>query len=271
MFIRRLLEGTAILHQAENEQGSPPSEENVQDPPTNEDPPADSPPADSPPVEAQPDWREKQINRQHRLLKDKDRELADIRAENERLKQLAERVSTPPAEQTPPAQQQSMTREQIQAEAEKIANAKFDQDTYNRDCNDAFTRGKNVYKDKWEPTLKVLGQFSEIQQADVMKEILRTDDPAKVLFELGSNPAEAQRIFEMSPNRRTTEFIKIAIKENKVTTPKPTNAGAPVEPISGRGGSAKSEDLYDDKMSDDDFYAIRQKQKRERFAARNGR
>lgn len=267
MFIRRFLEGTAYFLNPEEETGT---EEQTAE--TTEESAAATTEESPATTEQRADWRDKQIDRQHRMIKDRDRQLAEAQAENERLRELAERVASQQStttEDTTTRAASAQTTEQIQREAERIANARFAQDTYNRDCNDAFNKGKKSYGDKWEPALKTLGQFPEIANSqEVMQQILRTDDPAKVLYELGNNPEETQRILELPESRRQTELIKIAIKEEKVQQSKPSNAPPPVETLNGRGGPAKSDDLYDDKMSDEDFYAIRAKQKKERFAAR---
>ncbi len=102
---------------------------------------------------------------------------------------------------------------------------------------------------------------------DTFMGILGTDDPARVIFELGSNPDRAQEIMAMPPHRRLTEFVKIAIapKEQKKTS----SASAPVDPITGSGQGSPG-DLRDD-LSDEEWYARRERQKRAAWLARQGK
>lgn len=203
------------------------------------------------------DWRDKEIKRKHAKLKEYERENERIKKERDDALALAQaRVDgkEPPATTTTPAQSQD--------EIQRAARALRDQERYQEQLTSTNAAGETEYKDKWGKALDKLATFGTVDAAD-MTAILNTDNPAKVLFELGSNPAEYQRIMDLPPAKRLTEIVKISMRETPKPKPNISNAPAPTESVANRVNPEV--DLASAKTADTDWYAVRQKQKEERF------
>ena len=209
------------------------------------------------------DWRDKEIRRKHAKLKDAEREMERIRKENEDLRALAEARAAARAEGTePPPAPKTEPRQNIsQEEIQRQARALRDQERYQEQLNSTNSAGETTYGEKWGKALDKLSTFGQMDPAD-MTAILNTDAPAKVLFELGSNPAEYQRLMDLPPAKRLTEIVKISMKQEPKPAPNISKAPPPTESV---GNRANADNNMRDSMSDEDWYAIRQKQRRERF------
>jgi hypothetical protein len=207
--------------------------------------------------EPQEDWRDKEIKRKHAKLKEHERELERIRRENEDLRQLAQARAEG---KEPPAapKQPNVPQDEIQRQARALR----EQERYQEQLTSTNSAGETTYGDKWGKALDKLATFGTVDPAD-MTAILNTDNPAKVLFELGSNPAEYQRIMDLPPAKRLTEIVKISMKEAPKPAPNISKAPPPTESVSNR--ATPEVDLRSEKTSDSDWYAVRQKQKKERF------
>lgn len=221
-------------------------------------------PEEKKPVEK--DWRDKELGKKHAQLKERDRQLAEKEQRIKDLEAIAARVPPAEGEQTEqraaPVAQPKTDDAAVQAAAVQLRN----QEKFNEACVAAEIKGKEVYKEDFEKaveTIQTLGGFDP----ETMVGILATDDPSKVLYELGKNPNEYHRIMELTPAKRIAEMTKMAL----VAAPKPklSEAPAPVEQVGGRGGGAPVE-LRDD-LSDDEWNRIRDKQEAERWAKKNGR
>ncbi len=203
-----------------------------------------------------PDWRDKEIARKHAQNKEKDRELAEVRSENARLKELAEAAARKDAgaeggeggdagtqETAQPRRAQYKTQADfdsaVKAEAARVAS----QTQLERDMADTASRGKKDYGVKWDGAMATLGTLGGFDP-DTFNGIMATDDPAKVLFTLGNDPDEFQRIMELPPAKRMTELVKLSIAEKKA--PQISRAPAPVEGLNARGGGSDNGDLSDD-------------------------
>lgn len=214
------------------------------------------PAAAVPPVVAEeeipvPDWKDKELKKKHAQIKDKDRKLAEREQELADMRVLLEqRVAAPPAEGEQPAPRTapvapSATQAQIQEAARQLR----EQERYQENLATTNAAGEKAYGKDWGAALENLATLGTVE-ADVMTGILATDAPQKVLFELGKRPEEMQRIMELPPARRQTEFVKLSLKE----TPKQpvSQAPAPTEPISGRVSPSAVPSDNDD---DDTWYA----------------
>lgn len=258
---------------AEDGAGDPPETPPAADPPAADPPPADPPAADPPAAAASeggepPDperetrWRDREISRKHAQLKERERQMEDLRRENESLRAIAERrpAADPPADgETPPAARPATPdTAAVRAEAERIVA----QDNYTRDCNAADAAARKEFgADKWSEAVNRLTQLGGVKVED-MVQVLATDNPARVLYELGTNPEAYQKIMDMSPARRMNEFAKIATAV--APKKKVSEAPAPVDPVRG-GGGGRTGDGLDDELEDDQWYKNRAAQKREKF------
>lgn len=180
------------------------------------------------PAAEQIDWKDKELKRKHAQIKERDRELETIRKENEDLRALAARQPAKegdePVKERPSA---NMSQAQIQEAAKQLR----DQERYQDDLTRINADGEKNYKGEWAKSLENLATLGTVEMP-VMQGILATDDPAKVLYELGKNPAEYQRIMELRPERRQTEFVKLSLKA--VAKLRPSAAPEPVETVRGR-------------------------------------
>lgn len=213
------------------------------------------------------DWKDKELKRKHRQVQEAKQRERELQAQLDDANALLARAAgsdnaAPEPRATPPVAQDVVPRSEVQAEAKRIVAA----DDFNRQCNDLDKSGKAAYKDEWPKiaeTLTTLGGFSQ----EEMIGVLATDDPAKVLYELGKDPDKYHEIKELPPAKRLAAMVKIALPDNKPAA-KPSSAPEPVEPVTGRGGHVTEE--LDDKMSDDDWHRKRDAQRLKRMAARNG-
>lgn len=214
--------------------------------------------------EPQEDWRDKEIRRKHAKLKDAEREKERLLKENEDLRALAQARAESRTEGTE-AQPEPKPRSAPQVPQDEIqrqARALRDQERYQEQLSDTNAKGEAAYKDQWGKALDKLSTFGQMDPAD-MTAILNTDAPAKVLFELGSNPAEYQRLMDLPPARRLTEFVKLSMKEAPKPAPNISKAPPPTESVGNR--VAAETDLRSEKVSDEAWYAKRQAEKAKRF------
>lgn len=218
------------------------------------------------------DWRDKELAKKHAQLKEKERKEAELNQRIKDLEELAAKATQPRDQETgkfvpteevrAPQPTSRFSESDVKAAAEQLRN----QEKFNEACVAAEAKGKEVYKDEFEKSvenIRLLGGFDP----ETMVGILATDDPSKVLYELGKNPNEYHRIMELPPANRIAEMTKMAM--TAAPKPKLSEAPDPVDTVGGRGGAPLSE-LRDD-LSDDEWNAIRDKQERERWLKKTGR
>lgn len=237
------------------------------------DPPAPAPvAAGGEPKPGTKDWRDRELARKHRQNQDLRRQLEESQREQADLRAIAARAAAapaaddgdPPATPVKPAARPAapvVTEDAVRVEAAKLV-AK---ENYDRDCDAAYTSGKKDFKD-WDAALENIKLLGGIE-FETMTGLLATDDPARVLHALGSNPDEYHRVMALPPAKRLNEMAKIAA----VPAPKkkPSEAPAPVEGLGGRGGGAP--DDLDDKLTDDEWYKRREAQKKQKWLTSQGR
>jgi hypothetical protein len=249
-------------------------------PPSGDDPPEPEPKPE-PPKPAAKDWRDKEMARRARRI-DEERIRADEAiAENKRLQDLvaASRQDPPPAEgekQAPVVRQPApvdperrFTQAEVRAEAARIAA----EDQFKRDFASAYDAGVKICGGGKMGAAKMdeaIGRISELGGLDGehIGMILATDDPGKVLYELGSNPEEFQRIMDSSVplKKRGVEFTKMGLKA--VTPPKKqSGTPPPVEPLGGTGGTA--DNRYSDKIDDEAWFRAEEKRTQEHYKRKN--
>lgn len=196
---------------------------------------------------------QKELGRKHRQLNEKDRELAETKRELADAKALLNRRGKTEDGDEATEPEKTLTPDDVKREARAIVA----QQNYDEQCNTAYGKGKEVYGDKWDKSVKRIADMGGVSVED-MQSILATDDPAKVLYELGSNPAEYQRIMELPEARRRNEMTKIALKEAPKTATKISKAPEPVDEV--RTKSKVSTEPSDDD-DDDTWYKKRAAQR----------
>lgn len=203
--------------------------------------------------EPKPDWRDKELKAKHRKQKELERALEEERQKRMAAEALAAKFNQVP--ETPPS-----TEDEVKRKAQELVA----QERYIENCNKADARGKETYKESWGEAvanLEMLGGFD----TQTMNGLLATDDPSKVLFELGKNPDRYHQLMALPYERRIIEMGKIAMAPSSKSV---SSAPAPVTPVGGRAAPA-SQTVTDD-MDDDKWYAIRGAQKLKRWQERNG-
>lgn len=223
---------------------------------------------DQPKIEK--DWRDKELAKKHAQLKEKDRKEAELNQRIKDLEELAAKATQPrddtgkfvPAEEARP-QPTRFSESDIKAEAEKLRN----EEKFNEACMAVEVKGREVYKDEFEKSVKQLNDWGKLDPQTLLG-ILATDDPAKVIYDLGRNYDEYHRIMALTPEKRIAEMTKMAM--TAAPKPKVSEAPAPVDTVGGRGGGAATNELRDD-LSDDEWNRIRDDQERARYLKKTGR
>ena len=226
---------------------------------------------ETPKVKRLDDWAEKRISEEafHRREEARRRKEAEDRAtqlaaEVEALRKGQQPPVTPPAQQAPaqlainPADFESAVQQRAAALAvQQAAEARF-----NEDCNRVAAEGKAAYKEEFEAALSNL-QAAGVTTAENLQAIIGTGDGARLIYELGSDPAEAARIFNLSPTLRAIELGKRAAVKPAKAAAAVSNAPAPIKPLDG-SARVSSEPRDDD--DDATYFAKR----REQLKARRG-
>jgi hypothetical protein len=238
----------------------------------------DPPPA---PVH-KPDWRDRELRKRGDQLARERAAKADLAAENERLRALWEAqqrragangaadaaAGDPATGATPPeprpATPAANSDDAVEARAKQMATEWQNQEILKA----AETKGQEAYKEKWLPAvenLRTLGGFDP----DTMQGILATDDPARLLFDLGSDPNKYHRLMDMPPHKRLVELGKLATAAAAPAAEPPkkkiSDAPAPVDPVnrSARAPEVEAGDYAKlDALPDEKYFAWRTEQKR---------
>ena len=245
-----------------------------------------------PPEPPKTDWRDRQIDKQHRKIKELEgntTRVAELEAENQRLRELAEaaaRGSAPPpaaappppaavAPQAPTAPAATSSSDPRVMEAQIRTKLQIEQMT---------ERLKTDYPEETKVAIENFQKVGGLPE-DVAAQLLATDDPAYVFATLGKDPSKIQDILEMSGARRQAALIKIGMEKaapGAVPPVRPSGAPPPPAGISQRGSAPPPSpgNLYDDRYefknyyrdprdptpelaADQQWYAERQRQKRE--------
>ncbi|HKW76222.1 MAG TPA: hypothetical protein VJN64_11910, partial [Terriglobales bacterium] len=152
------------------------------------------------------DWRDKEIRRKHAKLKDAKREMERLKRERDDALALAQAKADGEATEVPPERRPEPRQNISQDEIQRQARALRDQERYQEQLQNTNAAGESAYGDKWSKALDRLATFGQMDPAD-MTAILNTDRPENVLHELGSNPAEYQRLMDLPPAKRLTEIV----------------------------------------------------------------
>lgn len=200
-------------------------------------------------VRSEINWRDKQIGRNHRQKKEADERLArlaELEAENNQLKELAQAGRKPKAD-AEPAPKPAPPQKPATPAVDPMAEARFQVGV------ERLSEQLNSQKD-WKQASKNLEAAGGVPR-DVVAAILDTDDPAHVMTQLGMNMERFQQIMDMSEGRRRAALIKMGMEatgapapEPKPEAKKPSAAPAPrVDTPSGVAALAPGEGLVPDR------------------------
>jgi hypothetical protein len=226
-----------------------------------------------------PDWAEKKLAEssfEAREAKRRAKELEDKVAAYEAVEKA--RAAAPPA---PNAADDAAARANapdggyksqaefdaaVAAEAgrrEAAARAQQAAEAFDAKCNAAYAKGKETFADDFDGAVKNLQSVGAMQR-EVLDLVLETEDPAKVLYELGSDPDKAAALIAMPPAKRALEIARIAVVPPPKSKPANlSNAPRPVTPVD---GSARVSSEPSDEDDDETFFRKREAQ----LAARAG-
>ncbi len=226
-------------------------------------------------VTSTPEWAQKRINEltakryeaERQQKAEKDGRLAAEARTAELLAQLAG-TAAPGTQPTTTTPQPPMGEEEINKRAELRAVELARIADFNRACDTIVDVGQKEFKD-FDDALKNLHLVGAIGQ-NVSPEFLETaielKEPQKVLYHLGKNLEEAERISKLPPKKMALELARVEAQLQKPATPHVppmSNAPAPVIPVGGQA-TVRATDLNDPSISTEDFMTLRSKQLEER-------
>jgi hypothetical protein len=159
-----------------------------------------------------------------------------------------------------------MTEDQINAMAEararELAKSMAQQQNMDEALNRVYYTGKNEYPD-FDDALKTFGLLGGLPPT-IMEMVADMKDSHKVLYQLGKDPDEAERILSLSPNKAALELARFEARASAPVRRAVSSAPAPIKTID--GSSRAPEDP--EKMSTDQWIKWREKQLNERRAGR---
>jgi len=173
-------------------------------------------------------------------------------AEKERLEALVKELS---ASRKSDEQQQDdkpqKTEAEIRAEVEKQVRQQFEEEARAKEFNDASNQAyengiKKFGQAEFEESLQDLQRVGLSSRVDVVQTALETGNAEQVLFLMGQDVAEAERIMSLSPVKMAIEMAKLAASRPRApkTETAVSKATDPIRPV--RGGNASNEfDLAD--------------------------
>lgn len=174
----------------------------------------------------------------------------------------------------PPVQNPGETEAQFQARVDEAANAKAGlmaaQADWDRQCNAVAAAGKEEFPDFDARVKAITSTLNPQDQAEVdayngvIAAAIETGAAHKVLYALGSDVAEYQRLMKLSPVKRAMELGKLAV--GLVNEKQPSNLPKPITPVSSGGvhyeGIAPDDPQKGMKLPKAQWYKMREEQAR---------
>lgn len=190
-----------------------------------------------------PDWMQKTMNElaakereSRRIAKQAQEELAAERANKKPVEPNANDAANVNANQPGGFRTEQEFNDAVQREASARATREANDRSakaFDDACNNVYTHGLDTYKDDFKQAVSNLQAVGAMNK-EVLDLVLETDDPAKVLFDLGADPDKAAALVEMTPAKRAVEIAKLSVVPNKPKTAALSNANAPVETVEGQ-------------------------------------
>ncbi len=183
------------------------------------------------------------------------------------------RAATPPP---PPEQKPGETPEAFAQRVDEAANAKAvqiaAQQDWDRQCNLVAEQGKKEFPDFDARLTAITSTVNGKDPAEVaaynevIAAAIETGEAHKVLYALGSDPGEYQRLMKLSPVKRAMELGKMAV--TLVNEKEPSGMPKPITPV-GSGGTHYEGITPDDpkrgtKLPMKEWMKLREKQAQEK-------
>lgn len=209
---------------------------------------------------ATPDWVPPRLNK---LTSERDaarEELVRIKAENEALKAAGQTsvVAAPAATVAAPA---AYDPAEIERQANIIANRRAAEINFTNTCNGIAEKGIAKHTD-FQQTVGQIGLVGGLSP-ELINAAMEVGDAHEVLYALGKNLDKAAAILAMPPAQMGVALAKLAAA-GKPLGKAVSDAPAPIGEVV--GGSSPAGEL-DARMSSDDWFAKREKQKLARMTA----
>lgn len=178
---------------------------------------------------------------------------------------------------TPPAQTPGETDADFARRVDEAATAKAGQMAakvdWDRQCNIVAEQGKKEFPDFIPRITAIRASFNQEDPNEVamynelVATAMETGQAHRILYALGSDPGEYQRLMQLSPVKRAMEIGTLAQK--LVASPEPSGAPKPITPIVGSNGEHYEGIAPDDpkrgtKLPKAQWFKERQKQADER-------
>jgi hypothetical protein len=245
---------------------------------------------ETPPVQ-QTDWMRRELNRKHAQNLSLKQERDQLKRERDDALALAERVRANGGANgsgaqdggaevgqdgggahgtgNQPQRQEYRTQAEFEAAVQRESQSRVMQEQFVANNRAAEEIGKKVYGAEWDKALanlQTIGGADGAFDVDTMLVIHGTDNPAKVLYELGRDPNKYHEIMDLPPHKRFARLGLLAAAPEP--RKKVSEAPPPVDSIGGRS-SGNTNELRDD-LSDDEWYRrfnAREAEKRQRRMA----
>lgn len=213
-------------------------------------PPDDAPPPPPPASEEPPtgDWRDKRLAKQAAIIA--------------QLRKNAPPDGNPP----PPPDGDSVPRADVERLANERAQALASRASFDAQCNAAAAEARKQFAD-FDTVVKQFGQIvdftdaTEVQRYDAFLEAaLETGEAGKIIYTLGKNLDEAERIMALSPVKRATELARLTLVEPE----SPSTLPKPITPVHGKNAGpseiSPSDPVRADKLSSAEWHKRRAKE-----------
>lgn len=156
------------------------------------------------------------------------------------------------------------SRALTQAEIDRLANTKAqeisDAKEFNRACNDVAEKGEEEFDD-FTASVGTLQQMGGDYQG-LLRIATELDDAHKILYHLGQNPEEAERLLSLPPTKMAIAVAKIETQLNKAGVKTISDVPPPIKPI--KTVSNKTFDPNDPNADRNEWSKWREKTRRKR-------
>lgn len=287
-FIRRMTSGTVFFRRPDDEGGAagadPAAGENLEAGGTPSEPAAGTPAAESgtaadgsasgatppegaaaevPPAPAAPDRAQQRMNQlvAERWTERRAREAAEQQARllQERLNQVTQTLQPQVGEDGQLLQQQQQPVRQVpQPDLQQMAAQIASNNAFNERVAAEVARGRAGHQD-FDQVAANLQRFGELPRTFVQA-AMATGKGAEVMYHLGGDIAEADRILSLEP---IEQAVALAALAGSIKAPEPakkiTSAPAPVTPKVGGGAGKNTPSLEDNNLPIADWIKLREK------------
>lgn len=207
-----------------------------------------------------PDWRDKQIARQHRKL-------SEVAQERDNYREMANRLQTAPDEGEGDESNRNTGNERSNTQStdqtvEQAAAQLIAQRDLKKNMNAMYNAGIEKIGETFQQSIDNLKAVGGVDP-DTMSAILATDDPAKIMHELGQDPDKLFELQELPFAERVAKLVKMAIPPPPVKKKLVSGAPEPTDEVNAR--AAGDQNSLDDKIPADEWHRRRTAQREQRW------